>query len=93
MFHDCIIMHCLWFLTFSFRSFEGGVPYNAAKDKGTRNVFRRFMAAYPDKYDYNEARVSSLEMILKIERFSFEFQCCYQVEVRGFTAVINDKSD
>ena len=47
---------------------EGRVPYNIAKDKETRNVFRRFMAAYPEKYDYHEARIPSAltaEMELK----------------------------
>ncbi|XP_028404605.1 ankyrin repeat and zinc finger domain-containing protein 1-like [Dendronephthya gigantea] len=37
----------------------GRVPYNIAKDKETRNTFRRFMALYPDKYDYDEARIPS----------------------------------
>ncbi|CAB3984687.1 Ankyrin repeat and zinc finger domain-containing 1, partial [Paramuricea clavata] len=41
------------------KSSEGRLPYNVAKDKETRNIFRRFMAAYPDKYDYNEARIPS----------------------------------
>ena len=57
------INYCHYYI-FLFRSSEGRVPYNIAKDKETRNVFRRFMAAYPDKYDYNEARVSPFEVVL-----------------------------
>ena len=40
------------------RASTGRVPYDVAKDKETRNVFRRFMAAFPEKFNYNEARVS-----------------------------------
>ncbi|XP_042206876.1 ankyrin repeat and zinc finger domain-containing protein 1-like isoform X2 [Homarus americanus] len=35
------------------------VPYDTSYDKETRNQFRRFMADYPDKYDYKKARVPS----------------------------------
>ncbi|XP_046851771.1 ankyrin repeat and zinc finger domain-containing protein 1-like isoform X2 [Xenia sp. Carnegie-2017] len=38
---------------------KGRVPYDVATNKETRNVFRRFMAVYPEKYDYNEARIPS----------------------------------
>lgn len=29
-------------------------PYAAANDKETRNTFRRFMGAYPDKFNYSK---------------------------------------
>ena len=29
-------------------------PYAAANDKETRNIFRRFMGANPDKFNYNK---------------------------------------
>ncbi|CAL4099067.1 unnamed protein product, partial [Meganyctiphanes norvegica] len=38
---------------------NGQSSYNIAKEKETRNVFRRFMAQFPDKYDYKKAGVSS----------------------------------
>merc|ERR1719499_2522545 len=33
------------------------VPYTFATDKETRNVFRKFMGEYPDKYDYKTAQI------------------------------------
>ena len=33
------------------------VPYMLASDKETRNVFRKFMGEFPDKYDYKSAQV------------------------------------
>ncbi|CAJ0625455.1 14392_t:CDS:2 [Entrophospora sp. SA101] len=36
--------------------------YEIAKDKETRNVFRRFMADEPDKYDWKLARVPSYKV-------------------------------
>jgi len=33
------------------------VPYTFANDKETRNVFRKFMGEYPDKYDYKTAQI------------------------------------
>ncbi|KAH9329559.1 hypothetical protein KI387_001667, partial [Taxus chinensis] len=38
---------------------RGRTPYLLAADKETRNVFRRFMAAYPDKWDWHAANVPS----------------------------------
>ncbi|XP_045608383.1 tRNA endonuclease ANKZF1 isoform X2 [Procambarus clarkii] len=35
------------------------VPFDCASYKETRNEFRRFMAQYPDKYDYKKAKVPS----------------------------------
>ncbi|KAK8737910.1 hypothetical protein OTU49_004297 [Cherax quadricarinatus] len=35
------------------------VPFDTASDKDTRNQFRRFMAQYPDKFDYKKAKVPS----------------------------------
>jgi hypothetical protein len=29
-------------------------PYNVAANKETRNVFRRFLADFPDRYDYSK---------------------------------------
>jgi len=29
-------------------------PYNVAVNKETRNVFRRFLADFPDRYDYSK---------------------------------------
>lgn len=37
---------------------SGKVPYLVAKNKETRDMFRRFMAAYPSAYDYAAAQVS-----------------------------------
>lgn len=37
---------------------KGGLtPYMVAKDKATRNEFRRFMARWPDRYDYDKAQI------------------------------------
>ena len=36
---------------------SGKVPYLVAKDKETRDMFRRFMAAYPSAYEYAAAQV------------------------------------
>jgi len=33
------------------------VPYMLASEKDTRNVFRKFMGEFPDKYDYKSAQV------------------------------------
>lgn len=35
----------------------GQTPYNFAKDKESRNEFRKFMGQYPDRYDYKTAQV------------------------------------
>ncbi|XP_043520849.1 ankyrin repeat and zinc finger domain-containing protein 1-like [Frieseomelitta varia] len=32
-------------------------PYAAANDKETRNIFRRFMGANPDKFNYNKSQI------------------------------------
>jgi len=37
----------------------GRTPYAVAKDKVTRNVFRRFMATHPDMWDWHAADVPS----------------------------------
>ncbi len=39
------------------RDSSGKTPYIAASDKEVRNEFRRFVAAYPDMYDYTAAQV------------------------------------
>ena len=41
-----------------FRNDDGKFPYDVAELKETRNEFRRFMAKYPEKYDYKKANVS-----------------------------------
>lgn len=33
--------------------------YDFAPDKDTRNVFRRFMGEFPDKYDYTKSHIPS----------------------------------
>lgn len=38
--------------------------YDFAPNKETRNVFRRFMGEYPDKYDYSKVKL--LKKILLI---------------------------
>ena len=42
---------------FKLRDSRGRVPFNVAKDKETRIEFRRFMASYPNKFDYKKAQV------------------------------------
>jgi len=37
----------------------GRTPYTLAKDKETRNIFRRFMAQHPSKWDWHAASVPS----------------------------------
>lgn len=37
----------------------GRTPYTLAKDKETRNIFRRFMAQHPSKWDWQAASVPS----------------------------------
>ncbi|XP_008297369.1 ankyrin repeat and zinc finger domain-containing protein 1 isoform X2 [Stegastes partitus] len=39
------------------RDNKGQTPYVVAPDKETRNVFRKYMAENPDKYDYGKAQV------------------------------------
>ncbi|XP_036401343.1 ankyrin repeat and zinc finger domain-containing protein 1 [Megalops cyprinoides] len=39
------------------RDVKGQTPYSVAPDKDTRNVFRRYMAEHPDKYDYSKAQI------------------------------------
>ena len=41
-----------------FRNHDGEFPYDVAERKETRNEYRRFMAKYPEKYDYKKANVS-----------------------------------
>lgn len=33
-------------------------PYNIAANKETRNVFRRFVADFPDRYDYSKSQIA-----------------------------------
>ena len=40
-----------------FRNKKGKTSYEMASNKETRNEFRRYMASYPDKYDYQIAKV------------------------------------
>ena len=39
------------------RNDRGKPPFAVAGNKETRNEFRRFMALYPDRYDYAKAQV------------------------------------
>ncbi|KAI1898306.1 hypothetical protein AGOR_G00070960 [Albula goreensis] len=39
------------------RDVKGQTPYTVAPDKETRNVFRKYMAEHPDKFDYNKAQI------------------------------------
>ncbi|XP_061925996.1 tRNA endonuclease ANKZF1 [Entelurus aequoreus] len=41
----------------TFSDIKGQTPYNVSPDKETRNVYRKYMADNPDKYDYNKARI------------------------------------
>ena len=38
---------------------RGRTPYMLANEKEVRNIFRRFMASNPDKWDWNSAKVPS----------------------------------
>ena len=40
-----------------FRDGNGKLPYVLARDKPTRDAFRRFMNNYPETYDYTAAQV------------------------------------
>ncbi|CDQ97790.1 unnamed protein product, partial [Oncorhynchus mykiss] len=40
------------------KDLTGQTPYIVAPDKDTRNVFRKYMADHPDKYNYSKALVS-----------------------------------
>lgn len=33
---------------------DSKTAYELASDKSTRKIYRKFMAAFPDKYDYNK---------------------------------------
>jgi len=36
------------------KNIDAKTPYELAPDKSTRKVFRKFMAVFPDKYDYDK---------------------------------------
>lgn len=42
-----------------YRNCAGHLPYLVAKDKPTRDCFRRFMAQQPTAYDYAAAQIPS----------------------------------
>lgn len=42
---------------FSYRDDSGKTPYDKAKSKEARDQFRRFMADYPDAFDYTKSHV------------------------------------
>lgn len=48
------------FIIFVYRDRKGQTPYIVAPDKDTRNVFRKYMADYPDRYDYKKAQVRTM---------------------------------
>lgn len=54
----------------------GQTPYNFAKDKESRNEFRKFMGQFPDRYDYKAAQVSALN--------SFKTYICFILH-KGFS--------
>ena len=41
------------------RNGNGQTPYAVSKNKATRDVFRRFMAAHPSAWDYSAAQIPS----------------------------------
>ena len=43
------------------RDGRGRPPFVVAGSKETRNEFRRFMAAFPDRYDYAKAQVRGVK--------------------------------
>lgn len=49
-----------------FRDLNGRVPFIVAKDKETRNEFRRFMSSYPARFDYRKAQVGTVCIITYI---------------------------
>ena len=42
-----------------YRDSSGRVPYVVAKEKSVRDCYRRFMALWPEAYDYTVAQVPS----------------------------------
>lgn len=46
--------------------------YDFAADKDTRNVFRRFMGEYPDKYNYSK---SGIALSLLVKQYCIPLQC------------------
>lgn len=46
-------------MTILYRDSAGHLPYLVAKDKPTRDCFRRFMAQHPMAYDYGAAQIPS----------------------------------
>jgi hypothetical protein len=44
----------------SIKDKRGRPPYVVAQEKPSRNAFRRFMASYPNKFDYAAAQVSTM---------------------------------
>lgn len=48
------------FIIFVYRDRKGQPPYIVAPDKDTRNVFRKYMADNPDRYDYKKAQVRTI---------------------------------
>lgn len=39
---------------------DSKTPYEMAPDKSTRKVFRKFMAAFPEKYNYDKVNYLSI---------------------------------
>jgi hypothetical protein len=38
-------------------------PYVVSANKETRNVFRRFLADFPDKYDYSKVQIMTIHIM------------------------------
>ncbi|CAF0845405.1 unnamed protein product [Didymodactylos carnosus] len=43
----------------SYNNCRGKYPYNLAKNKETKDTFRRFKHDYPDKYDYDQGQITT----------------------------------
>ena len=52
-----LIINLLSVIITLFRDGNGKVPYLLARDKPTRDTFRRFMNNFPRAYDYAAAQV------------------------------------
>lgn len=52
-----LIINLLSVIITLFRDGSGKVPYLLARDKPTRDTFRRFMNNFPGAYDYVAAQV------------------------------------
>lgn len=73
-------------LVYQCRDCNGRPPYAVARNKNTRNEFRRFMALMPDKYDYSAAQVRRVANSLLFVFYAACFDClaiavCVRVKI------------